>query len=126
MMRVPVGPVGPWRVIAGTPVTDQLRLYASMARLEKIEKAIRVFYLDVGRFPETTEALARRGYIKPADLRDSWGRAYRLEFSAGGYQLVGVDREGRPRRELTLSRRFNPVQRLMAAGRPVQTEQPGP
>ena len=70
-----------------------------MARLEQIEKAIQVFYLDAGVVPaDAWSLLARNGYLRGGDLLDPWGRPYGYELSAGGYQLFGLDADGRSRR----------------------------
>jgi hypothetical protein len=107
-------PLTPWRLAARSAGTDRLRLYASMARLERIENALAVFYLDAGAFPDGLEALLRGGYVAPSDIEDPWGRPYAYEISPGGYRLTALDQDGQPTPELTLSRRFNAVQRMMA------------
>jgi hypothetical protein len=113
LLTLPLNPLTPWRLLAGTAATDQLRHYASMARLEKIESAIEVFYLDAGTVPDPLEVLARAGYLRADELTDPWGRPYRLEVSSGGYVLQGGDARGEATPELTVSRRFNAVQRMM-------------
>ena len=103
----------PWAVLDGTPTTERLRLYAAMARLERIENAVRVFYLDAGTFPTELEMLVQYGYLDASSLNDPWGRPYVLQVSNGGYQLVGQDAEGAIRPELTVSRGFSAVQRML-------------
>jgi hypothetical protein len=109
-------PLTPWAIGARRGSHDSLRLYASLARLELIEKAVRISYLDTGVFPTNLASLAQRGYLAPSDLQDPWGQAYRYELSDGGYQLFGHDGAGRQLQQLTISRRFDPVQRMMHAG----------
>jgi predicted transcriptional regulator len=103
----------PWTVVADAPTTERLRLYAAMARLDRIENAVRVFYLDAGTFPSDLETLVDYGYLDGASLNDPWGRPYLLQLSSGGYQLVGRDAEGAIRPELTVSRGFSAVQRML-------------
>jgi hypothetical protein len=106
-------PLTPWRFAGGDPATAQLRLYASQYRLERIERAIQVYYLDAGSFPTRLEALAERGYLRPFDLLDPWGRSYGYQLGPGGYQLLGLDAARQTREELTRSRQFNASQRMM-------------
>jgi hypothetical protein len=105
-------PLSPWRVAGEDEGTRQLRFYASQARLEQIERAIRVFYLDAGVFPSTLEPLAVNGYVREADLFDPWGRPYGYGLSPGGYQLFGLDASGNPHAGLIVSHRFSAVQRM--------------
>lgn len=106
-------PLSPWRVAGEDEGTRQLRFYASQARLEQVERAIRVFYLDAGVFPPSLEPLAFNGYIREADLFDPWGRPYGYGLSPGGFQLFGLDAEGNPDAGLTVSHRFSTVQRML-------------
>jgi hypothetical protein len=106
-------PLAPWRVAGEDEGTRQLRFYASQARLEQIERAIRVFYLDAGVFPPSLEPLAVNGYLRTADLFDPWGRPYGYGLSPGGYQLFGLDAEGNPDAALSVSHRFTAVQRML-------------
>ncbi len=93
-----------------------MRLFAAMARHEKIEKAVQVFYLDSGIFPENLTDLVQYGYLHRSALQDPWGRPYEFRISAGGYQLLGWDAAGESRPELTISRTFSAVQRMMLSG----------
>jgi len=106
-------PHAPWAVLDNTPTTERLRLYAAMARLDRIENAVRVFYLDAGTFPSELEMLVQYGYLDATSLSDPWGRPYVLQVSSGGYQIVGQDGQGGIRPELTVSRGFSEVQRML-------------
>jgi hypothetical protein len=103
----------PWRLQSGDESVRQLRFYASQVRLEQIDKAIQIFYLDAGSFPKSLEKLAMYGYIDPEDLTDPWGRPYAFGTSPGGYQLVGLDADGEAQSELSISHRFSTIQRVM-------------
>jgi hypothetical protein len=106
-------PLTPWRLQSGDESVRQLRFYASQVRLEQIEKAIQIFYLDAGSFPQNLDKLAMYGYIDPDDLTDPWGRPYAFGTSPGGYQLVGLDADGEAQPELSISHRFSTIQRVM-------------
>jgi len=109
-------PLTPWQLAARAGATEQLRFYASYTRLESIEQAIQVFYLDAGVFPSGLELLAENGYLRDEDLLDPWGRAYAYHLSAGGYQVFGFDGAGEARPELTVSHRFTAAQQMLLEG----------
>jgi hypothetical protein len=115
-------PLSPWRLAGENEGTIKLRYYASHARLERIEGAIQVFYLDAGVLPPTLEPLASNGYVKETDLIDPWGRPYGYVVSPGGYQLFGMDADGNPSSELTLAHSFNTVQRMLLDQEPTPPE----
>jgi hypothetical protein len=118
LLLIPSNPWTPWRILQADATTERLREYASISRLETLEGAIQVFYLDAGTVPESLEVLAGGGYLRPQDLRDPWGRPYTLEISGGGYRLVGLDARGAPNPDLSISRRFSTVQQMMMADSP--------
>lgn len=109
-------PYTPWNLgLAGAEV-DMLKTYASRARLGRVDRALRLFYLDLGALPDRLERLSDRDYLAERDLRDPWGREYRFETAPGGYRLVGLDAEGRPHEALTLTHRFSAAQRMILDG----------
>jgi hypothetical protein len=117
-------PLSPWRVAGEGDGTLKLRYYASHARLERIEGAIQVFYLDAGVLPPTLEPLAINGYVRESDLVDPWGRPYGYVLSPGGYRLFGMDADGNPSSELTLAHNFNTVQRMLLDQEPTSLDPP--
>ena len=108
-------PWAPWRATAVVAASEQLRRHASQSRLERIEGAIQVFYLDRGGFPEALDRLWANGYLDPADIFDPWGRPYGYRLSPGGYQVFGWDENGELRPDLTVSHRFTGLQRAMTS-----------
>jgi len=117
LFTLPVNPGSPWKVSGTREVSDLLRYTASHARLERIEQAIQVFYLDTGIYPAGLDLLAKHGYVGSADLDDPWGRAYGFQLSAGGYQLAGGDASGEPTPDLSVSHQFSAAQRMMIESR---------
>jgi hypothetical protein len=116
IVTVPSNRFTPWQLLATAPATDQLRLYAALSRLERIERAVQVFYLDSGVFPDSLPLLAEYGYLDASALTDPWGRPYGFQLSPGGYQLMGHDAAGERIPALTVSRSFSEVQRLLVGG----------
>jgi len=115
LLTIDTNPLTPWRLLARDPITEQLRVYSSMARLDQVSAAVEVYYLDRGALPASIQELADSGYIDPAELHDPWGREYAYSFSGGGYSLAGLDGTGTPRRELALARHLDAVDQLVAA-----------
>jgi hypothetical protein len=113
LVHLPSNSFTPWQLLLRSPATEQLRLFAAMARLERIERAVQVFYLDAGTFPADLSLLVQYGYLDPSALVSPWGRPVNFALSAGGYQLVAEDGSGEDRPELTISRSFSEVQRLL-------------
>jgi hypothetical protein len=105
--------LSPWKVLSRDPATAQLQFHASQSRLARIERAIQVYYLDSGTFPQRLELLAERAFLHRRDLLDPWGRAYGYLLGAGGYQLFGLDADRQPREELSRSRQFSAAERMM-------------
>ena len=57
-------------------------LEASVELDKQIERALQVFYLDLGDLPDRLSRLAQHGYLDERDLLDPWGRPY-LYLSPG-------------------------------------------
>ena len=120
LATLPSNPYSPWNALERTPAMDRMRLFAAMARLERIERAVQVYYLDSGVFPEDLTDLIQFGYLHQSSLQDPWGRPYEFRISPGGYQLLGRDAAGGSRPELTINRAFSAVQRMMLSGEPAR------
>ena len=105
----------PWQVVLQDDATDTLHRLASRQRLERIELALEIFYLDQGRFPGSLLELTAGGYLVAPDLLDPWAQPYGYEISAGGFRVGGYGADGQPDEELIVSHRFTGVQRMMMA-----------
>lgn len=106
-------PFSPWYLSGQASATAELHDAASKMRLENIEKAIQVFYLESGTFPTELELVARNGYLGDADLLDPWGRTYGYRLYPGGYHVFAVDANGDADEKLAISHPFTTVQRMM-------------
>lgn len=116
-----MNPLAPWRVAGVRPDTDLVKTYASQARLERIEKAVETFYLDLGSFPGGLEPLVSAGYLRRADLLDPWGRSYAYRLSSGGFVVAGRDAGGEPTDGLRIEHAFSAAQRLLLDGAAIPT-----
>jgi Domain of unknown function (DUF4388)/Type II secretion system (T2SS), protein G len=112
------GPAVPWSAFGSSTTQDLLRSHASQVRIERIERAIRLFYLDRGSFPARLDALAGTPYLAAEDLVDPWGRRFVYQLDPGGFRLFALTADGLADPERTLSHRFTTLQRTMRAGAP--------
>lgn len=99
-------PVSPWRLSRAGSDTEALNAYASRGRLEKIEKALRIHYLDRGTLPGQLNDLVAAGCLRTSDLSDPWGRPYAYEGDSTGYVLAGSGPEGQASESLVFRRRL--------------------
>ena len=110
-------PYTPWAVASSSEDTERLRTFASRGRLERIERSLRLFFLDTGQFPDRLELLADNGYLAPGDLLDPWGRPYAYRLDTASYSLSGSDADGADRPDLSLTRPLSAVQRRLVEQR---------
>jgi hypothetical protein len=118
LLTLRFNPATPWRMELKGATTERLRTFASRARLERVEQAIRAFYLDFGAVPERLDALVRTGYLQPRDLLDPWGHPYRYRLAPEGYRLEGGDEVGAGSDDLTVQHRFSSSERMVLEGAP--------
>lgn len=116
LATLPLQPGSPWRLVQSGAETALLKTYASRSRIERIEQAIQVFYLDTGTMPAALGALSQGRYLREDDLLDPWGRPYRYALDETGYVLEGVDGSGQAREDLAVRRGFRASQRLVLQG----------
>jgi hypothetical protein len=116
LLTLRFNPATPWGVEMSGSATERLRAFASRARLERVEQAIRAFYLDSGAMPERLDALVQAGYLEPRDLLDSWGRPYRYRLAREGYRIDGGDERAADRNDLTVQHRFSNAERMVLEG----------
>ena len=108
----------PWSAFADPAAQDSLRFHASQASLERIERAIRLFYLDRGSFPTTLGALSGTRYLAAGDLSDPWGRPYGYAIDPGGFQVFAVRDDGSADPQRLRAHRFTSLERTMRPALP--------
>ncbi|UCF66502.1 MAG: DUF4388 domain-containing protein [Acidobacteriota bacterium] len=82
------GTAAPSSWLAETAGLDRLRTTISSARLNRLEQALRLYYLDRGTWPSRLEQLVQRELIPRSLIVDPWGRPYRYEVSPTGYRVA--------------------------------------
>jgi hypothetical protein len=111
-------PATPWKVAGVRREGDVVKYFASEGRLGRLERAVQVFYLDLGSVPQSLDALVEGGYLAAPDLLDPWNRRYTLEVTPTGYEVSGLDQSGRPSEGLRVRRSFTAAQRLLLGSAP--------
>ena len=78
------------------------RRQISLTRLERLNFAIQVYYLQNRGFPQDLNYLVVGGLVQAEDLRDPWDREYRYKTTPAGYELHGLNAQGSPDPELSV------------------------
>jgi len=125
VFNAPQAPLAPWAVFGGGPTVDALRRHASQLRIEHVERAIQLYYLDRGAFPSRLEALVGSPYIAVEDLGDPLGQPYGYEIDAAGYRIFDPGVEDARDPAPVVEHRFTALQRSMA-GSPPSAAPPAP
>ena len=110
---LPSNRYAPWDVAVADGATERLRTFASRGRLERIERAVRLFFLDTGQIPDGIDLLVANGYLSTRDVLDPWGRRYDFRSGPNSYTITGLDKDGQVSGELSLTRRLSVAQRRM-------------
>lgn len=59
---------------------ERSRAARSLARMERLEFAVRSFALGHGRWPSNGQELVQRGFVTAESLQDPWGEPYRIDI----------------------------------------------
>lgn len=119
-------PGGPWNALlrnpGETPLGAQLLKSASLYRLERLERGVRVFYDASGKYPRSLEDLIVARILPEDTQRDPYGRSYRyiLRSEDGKFGLYGRNSKGEIDLDLSFDRTLAPVAEI----RPVPAKRP--
>ncbi len=80
----------------GHPMLQRYQRQVSRTRLERIDYAIQVFFLQNRGYPQDLNYLVVAGLLTPEDLWDPWGREYLYSPLQWGYELQGFALSGEP------------------------------
>ena len=99
------------------PVRDLFQA-TSLARLQTVGRAIRVYYGSTGRYPRTLMDLVVGEVLEEGELRDPYGRFYRyiLRPEDGKFALYGRNAAGQIDLDLTHEGQLAPVSEVRPAG----------
>ena len=119
-------PRSPWNPVlhgvGDTPLGSQIMKAASLYRLERLERGVRVFYDASGKYPRSLEDLISGRIVQDDTLRDPYGRTYRyiLRSDDGKFGLYGRNARGDIDLDLSFDRTLAPVTEI----RPVPAKRP--
>lgn len=105
----------PLATVARSPATARMEMLAAMARLERIDRAIQVYFLDAGLVPSNLTILTQMGYLDPQALTAPWGAPFSYQISGGGYQIQVAGPRGNSIPDLVSTRNFSEIQRMLMA-----------
>lgn len=74
--------------LASVSGVDRVRRATSGARLDRIEAALSVYFLDEGNWPTRLSDLVERKLLPEVLTRDPWGEPYAYQTVPGGYRLA--------------------------------------
>ncbi|MEE9180872.1 MAG: DUF4388 domain-containing protein [Vicinamibacteria bacterium] len=92
--------LAPFRVPGRAAVLDvagqDLKRGGSLARLQKLDFALRAFFLTYGARPDSLDVLVRERLVAAEDLRDAYGVPFVYDRRADGVTLFAVSETGEP------------------------------
>jgi uncharacterized protein DUF4388 len=74
------------------PLLGQLLTSITRSRVERVDEAIQVYYLQKGFYPDDLAELARGHLVGASALKDAWGRSLEYVPLGGGYRLLVPER----------------------------------
>ena len=95
---------------------ERIRSHLSQARVGRIDRALRLFYLDRQALPNSLEPLVSEGFLSARDLVDPWGRPYVFQIRPSGYSITGFGPGGLPDKAISAESRFRAPDRLALEG----------
>ncbi|HET9481539.1 MAG TPA: DUF4388 domain-containing protein, partial [Candidatus Polarisedimenticolia bacterium] len=73
---------------------DEIDELVARNRIERLDEAIQVYYLQKGFYPDDLKELVRGKLVAESALKDPWGRSYGFISSSQGYRIIGYDEGG--------------------------------
>ncbi len=85
---------GTAREIASTTTIEAIRDLVARNRIERLDEAVQVYYLQKQFYPDDLKELVRGGLVGEECLQDPWGRRIGFLSSTGGYRLISYEDGG--------------------------------
>jgi hypothetical protein len=70
---------------------NELSLAVSKSKIDKISKALEVYYLNSASFPPKLDELVLSGYLEESDIIDPWGQPYIYLLFDDAYKIGGFN-----------------------------------
>ena len=84
---------GPLRLVPPVAV-DRIGDLIARSRLERLDEAVRVYFLQKGFYPDDLADLVKGGLVGPTAVSDPWGRRFGFLSTAKGYRIIAYDGAG--------------------------------
>lgn len=89
-----------------SPTVDAFRRLVSRNRVDRVDRALYVYFLENQRFAASLTELVGAGVLPADAIVDPWGREYSYLVLAQGYRVLGFDNGGVEDASLSRTRRF--------------------
>ena len=89
-----------------SPTVDSFKRVMSRNRMDRIDHALYLFFLEHHRFAPSLTSLTTEGLLREEIVVEPWGRYYAYEILEGGYRIIGYDNGGVEDPTLARVRRF--------------------
>src|SRR5258707_1270417 len=74
------------------PLLAQVLTSITRSRVERVDEAIQIYFLQKGFYPDDLAELIRGHLVSSSALRDAWGRSLEYVPVEGGYRLLVPER----------------------------------
>jgi hypothetical protein len=89
-----------------SPTVDAFRRLVSRNRVDGVDRALYVYFLENQRFATSLTELVVTGVLPADAIVDPWGREYSYQVLPQGYRVLGFDNGGVEDASLSRTRRF--------------------
>ena len=90
-----LGPLsGSPRMLIPAESQDRVEQLVTRNRIERLDEAVNVYFLQKGFLPDDLRDLVKGGLIAPSGLTDADGRLFGFVVTTGGYRIIAYDDGG--------------------------------
>lgn len=89
-----------------SPTVDAFRRLLSRNRVDRVDRALYIYFLENQRFAASLSELVAAGVLPADAIIDPWGRGYSYQILPQGYRVLGFDNGGVEDASLSRTRRF--------------------
>jgi hypothetical protein len=83
---------------------DRIQELVARNRVERLDEAIQVYFLQKGFYPDDLRELVKGGLVSEHALKDPWGRGFGFLSTTEGYRIIAYDPGGGENESRTISR----------------------
>ncbi len=113
--------------LSGTPVAlapsgavDKIMDLVARNRMDRIDEAVQIYYLQKGFFPDDLRDLVQGRLMPESALHDPWGRSFGFISTPDGYRIIAYEEGGAENESRTIVHRIHklPVEAAPDGGAP--------